>query len=226
MNILIVDDHPLIREALQAVLLRLESDVAVRTAANLREGLELAGSASDLDLVILDLNMPGSSGIDALKLWRNRHPDVPVVVLSSASDRATVLAAIGAGAAGFVPKSSPNDVMIGAIKLVLAGGRYLPPEALIPGASAGTAARRPTATRMLSLETLGLTARQVQVLEGIVAGKPNKIISRELDLAERTVKAHISAVFRALGVTSRTQAALAGAKLGVGRGPTRNEVPE
>jgi DNA-binding NarL/FixJ family response regulator len=150
-----------------------------------------------------------------LKAWRRRHPEVPVVVLSSADDRPTVLAAIAAGAAGFIPKSSPNEVLLNALRLVLAGGKYLPPEALAPAAGPGARPAR-AAESVRSLETLGLTDRQAQVLKLLAAGKSNKLICRELDLAERTVKAHISAVFRALGVTTRTQAALAAAKLGLG----------
>ena len=117
---------------------------------------------------------------------------------------------------GFIPKSSPNEVLLNALRLVLAGGKYLPPEALAPVAGSDARGARAATERALSLETLGLTDRQAQVLKLLAAGKSNKLICRELDLAERTVKAHISAVFRALGVTTRTQAALAAAKLGLG----------
>ncbi len=215
MKILVVDDHPLIREAVQAVVARLEPGATVLAAADSERGFAIAANEPDLELVLLDLNMPGLSGVPALKAWRSRCPDVPLVVLSSAQDRPTVLAAIGAGAAGFIPKSSTNEVMLGALRLVLAGGKYLPPEALTPvESSSGKPARAP-GEKALSLETLGLTDRQAQVLKLIAEGKSNKLICRELDLAERTVKAHISAVFRALGVTTRTQAALAAAKLGL-----------
>jgi len=215
MKILVVDDHPLIREAVQAVIARLEPGATVLAAGDSERGFAIAASESDLELVLLDLNMPGLSGVPALKAWRSRCPDVPVVVLSSAEDRPTVLAAIGAGAAGFIPKSSPNEVMLNALRLVLAGGKYLPPEALTPVDSSGAKAARAPSEKALSLETLGLTDRQAQVLKLIAEGKSNKLICRELDLAERTVKAHISAVFRALGVSTRTQAALAAAKLGL-----------
>ena len=213
MKILVVDDHPLMREAVQGVVARLEPGAAVLAAVDSERGFAIAAAEPDLDLVLLDLNIPGLAGIPGLKAWRRRCPDVPVVVLSSADDRTTVLAAIAAGAAGFIPKSSPNEVLLGALRLVLAGGKYLPPEALAP--IAGSGARRPAETAR-SLETLGLTDRQAQVLKLLAAGKSNKLICRELDLAERTVKAHISAVFRALGVTTRTQAALAAARLGLG----------
>jgi DNA-binding NarL/FixJ family response regulator len=216
MKILVVDDHPLIREAVQSVIVRLEAGATVHAVGDSEKGFAIAEREPDLDLVLVDLNMPGLSGVPALKAWRSRCPDVPVVVLSSAEDRTTVLAAIGAGAAGFIPKSSPNEVMLSALRLVLAGGKYLPPEALAPVAPLGAKAARKPARRALSLETLGLTDRQAQVLKLLAAGKSNKLICRELDLAERTVKAHVSAVLRALGVTTRTQAALAAAKLGLG----------
>jgi DNA-binding NarL/FixJ family response regulator len=215
MKILVVDDHPLIREAVQGVIARLEPGATVHAVGDSEKGFAIAEREPDLDLVLLDLNVPGLSGIPGLKAWRSRCPDVPVVVLSSAEDRATVLAAIGAGAAGFIPKSSPNEVMLSALRLVLAGGKYLPPEALAPVEPLDAKAARKPGPRALSLETLGLTDRQAQVLKLVAEGKPNKLICRELGLAERTVKAHISAVFRALGVTTRTQAALAAAKLGL-----------
>jgi DNA-binding NarL/FixJ family response regulator len=216
MKVLVVDDHPLMREAVQAVVARLEPGAIVHAAVDSERGFAIAAAEPDLDLVLLDLNIPGLAGVPALKAWRQRYPEVPVVVLSSADDRTTVLAAIAAGAAGFIPKSSPNEVLLGALRLVLAGGKYLPPEALAPMAGAGAKAARAAAETTRSLETLGLTDRQTQVLRLVAAGKSNKLICRELDLAERTVKAHISAVFRALGVSTRTQAAIAAAKLGLG----------
>jgi DNA-binding NarL/FixJ family response regulator len=216
LKLLVVDDHPLMREAVQGVVARLEAGATVLAAGDSEQGFAVADAEPDLDLVLLDLNVPGLAGIPALKAWRRRYPEVPVVVLSSADDRPTVLAAIAAGAAGFIPKSSPNEVLLNALRLVLAGGKYLPPEALAPVAGSGARAPRVATGRARSLETLGLTDRQAQVLKLLAAGKSNKLICRELDLAERTVKAHISAVFRALGVTTRTQAALAAAKLGLG----------
>lgn len=216
MKLLVVDDHPLLREAVQGVVTRLEPGAVVLAVGDSERGFAIADAEPDLDLVLLDLNLPGLAGIPALKAWRRRYPEVPVVVLSSANDRPTVLAAIAAGAAGFIPKSSSNEVLLNALRLVLAGGKYLPPEALAPVAGSGARAPRAATARALSLETLGLTDRQAQVLKLLAAGKSNKLICRELDLAERTVKAHISAVFRALGVTTRTQAALAAAKLGLG----------
>ena len=212
---LVVDDHPLIQDAVSDVLRRLEPQVVIDAAGDCERGLDLAAHGMEPDLVLLDLNLPGLSGIPALKLWRRRYPGIPVVVLSAATDQQTVLAAIGAGAAGFIPKSASNAVMLNALRLVLAGGRYLPPEVLSrSGAHELTPSRARQGTK-LSVETVGLSGRQAEVLKLIASGASNKVICRELGLAERTVKAHVTAVFRALKVTSRTQAAIEASKLGL-----------
>ena len=213
MRALVVDDHPLIQEAVSDVLRRLEPAVAIDVAGDCERGLTLAGQGTEPDLVLLDLNLPGLSGIPALKIWRTRYPGVPVVVLSAATDQQTVLAAMGAGAAGYIPKSSSNEVIENALRLVLGGGRYLPPEALARSGEEMPARSRHA--KALSIETLGLSARQAEVLKLIAQGASNKIICRELGLAERTVKAHVTAVFRALKVTSRTQAAIEASRLGL-----------
>ncbi|HEX6073470.1 MAG TPA: response regulator transcription factor [Sphingomicrobium sp.] len=215
MRALVVDDHPLIQEAVGAVLRRLEPEVAIDVAGDCERGLTLAGQGTEPDLVLLDLNLPGLSGIPALKIWRTRYPGVPVVVISAATDQQTVLAAIAAGAAGYIPKSSSNEVMLHALSLVLGGGRYVPPEALSRSAGDDAMSARSRHAKALSIETLGLSARQAEVLKLIAQGASNKIICRELGLAERTVKAHVTAVFRALKVTSRTQAAIEASRLGL-----------
>jgi DNA-binding NarL/FixJ family response regulator len=212
---LVIDDHPLIQEAVSNVLRRLEPLVAIDVAGDCERGLVLAGQGNEPDLVLLDLNLPGQSGIPALKLWRTGYPGIPVVVLSATTDQQTVLAAIGAGAAGFIPKSSSNEVMLNALRLVLAGGRYLPPEVLSRSRGDEVTSPRARHGTTLSIETLGLSARQAEVLKLIARGASNKVICRELGLAERTVKAHVTAVFRALKVTSRTQAAIEASKLGL-----------
>jgi DNA-binding NarL/FixJ family response regulator len=211
----VIDDHPLVQEAVSNVLRRLEPQAAIEVAADCESGLALAGQGAEPDLVLLDLNLPGVSGIPGVKLWRTRYPGTAVVVLSATTDQPTVLAAIGAGAAGFIPKSSSNEVMVNALRLVLGGGRYLPPELLSHSGRSDNALRRSRQGTTLSVETLGLSERQTEVLKLIAKGAPNKAICRELGLAERTVKAHVTAVFRALKVTSRTQAAIEASKLGL-----------
>jgi DNA-binding NarL/FixJ family response regulator len=222
MRALVVDDHPLIQEAVGNVLRRLDAQAEVAVAGDCERGLAIAGDGGELDLVLLDLNLPGLSGIPALKLWRARFPGVPVAILSATADQKAVLAAIGAGAAGFIPKSSTNEVMLSALRLVLAGGKYLPPEVLM-SSGALPAAPRKRHSASLSLETLGLTGRQTDVLRLLAKGASNKVICRELGLAERTVKAHVTAVLRALEVSSRTQAAIEAAKLGLGSADGKSE---
>jgi DNA-binding NarL/FixJ family response regulator len=221
---LVIDDHPLIQEAVGNVLRGLDAAVDLDLASDCERGLELAGSGVEPDLVLLDLNLPGLSGIAAVRAWSTRFPGVPVVVLSAATDQQTVLAALRAGAAGFIPKSSSNEVMLSAVRLVLAGGKYLPTEALVrSGSDQGPASARGIAP---TLDSLGLTARQIAVLRLLANGASNKVICRELGLAERTVKAHITAVFRALKVSSRMQAAIAATKLGVTADPERSGRPD
>jgi DNA-binding NarL/FixJ family response regulator len=212
MRVLVVDDHPLIQEAVSAILRHIEPEAEISVAADCERALEMAARGAEPDLVLLDLALPGLSGIAALRTWRTRFPGVPVAILSASSDRPTVLAAIGSGAAGFIPKSSTNEVMESAVRLVLAGGKYLPPEVI---ADSGLEPR-PARPRVATTDTLGLTGRQAEVLRLLASGASNKLICRELGLAERTVKAHVTAVFRALHVSSRTQAAIEAAKLGIG----------
>lgn len=216
MRALVIDDHPLIQEAVGNVLRRLDATVDIEVAGDCERGLTLASRGKEPDLVLLDLNLPGLSGIAAVRAWSTKFPGVPVIVLSAATDQQTVLAALVAGAAGFIPKSSSNEVMLSAVRLVQAGGKYLPTEALV---RSGSKDKLPSARGSAStLDSLGLTARQIAVLRLIANGASNKVICRELGLAERTVKAHITAVFRALKVSSRMQAAIAATKLGVTMG--------
>ena len=214
MKALIIDDHPLVREAVGNVLRGLDPSVDIAVAGDCDSGLEIAARGVEFDLLLLDLSLPGLSGIPALKRWRSQYPAVPVVVVSAADDQPTVIAAINAGAAGYIPKSSSNQVMREALRLVLAGGKYLPPQLL---GRPGGATRSSKAQRQAvpDLDLLGLTERQIAVLRLIVKGAPNKAICRELGLAERTVKAHVTAVLRSLKVSSRTQAAVEAVRLGL-----------
>ena len=208
---MIIDDHPLIQHAVSNVLRVIDAAVEIELAGDCARAMELADRGNEPDLVLLDLNLPGLSGIPALKRWRSRFPAVPVIVLSALDDRQTVLAAIAAGAAGYIPKSSSNDVMREAVRLVLAGGKYLPP-AVLAGTVVWSALQRKA---IADAPTLGLTDRQLAVLRLIAKGASNKVICRDLGLAERTVKAHVTAVLRSLKVSSRTQAAVEAVRLGL-----------
>lgn len=217
MKLLIVDDHPLIREGLANVLRELDSQLEVLEAESAEEALAALARPATVALVLLDLTLPGAQGMSLLEQMRAEHAAIPVVVLSANDDRAVVLGAIDAGAMGFISKRSPTQVLVNALRLVLAGGVYVPPQALDGGiAKAPEAAPRPSAGKSPRTPLdLGLTGRQADVLALLVQGKPNKAICRELDLAEGTVKTHITAILRALGVTNRTQALFALSRLGI-----------
>jgi len=222
MKILVVDDHPLIRSALRYVLAELESAVELLDAADCATAMELADAHPDLDLILLDLALPDLRGLDALYRVRDRCPAVPVVVLSATEDQNVVRGALDAGALGFIPKSSSNQVMLSALRLVLSGGVYVPPQALHhEEVYALTLARRAATTdneRSLPA-SIGLTERQTDVLALMVQGKPNKLICRELNLAEGTVKIHVTAILKALNVTNRTQAVIKANSLGLRLSP-------
>jgi DNA-binding NarL/FixJ family response regulator len=207
MNVLLIDDHALFREGLKFLLRSLDAALAVDEAGNCAKALEHAAARS-YDLVLLDLKMPGVDGLDALAALRDAIPAAPLVVLSGEDNAAVVRAAIERGAMGFIPKSSTPEVLIQALRLVLARGVYLPPTVLD---AAGPATAPPAASQALC----ALTPRQTDVLRCVIQGKPNKIIARELDVSESTVKAHLSSVLRALGAHNRTEAVYAAAKLGL-----------
>lgn len=216
-KILLIDDHTLFREGVQLLLKQLDDSVEVMSAGTCKLGLELAAAHSDVDLVLLDLELPDQVRFEGLSILRERHPGLPVVMLSARDDAATVVEALDRGAMGFIPKTSSTELMLNALRLVFAGGTYIPPEAIAGHASGGasTLDGRGIMRASRTLADLGLTGRQVDVLRLLVRGRSNKLICRELDLAEGTVKTHMTAVLRALHVTNRTQAIIAIAKLGI-----------
>ncbi|HEY8099283.1 MAG TPA: response regulator transcription factor [Burkholderiaceae bacterium] len=218
MQILLIDDHPLFREGVALLLARLGPAVTVLQAGTCAAAFGQIERTPAIDLILIDLKMPGMSGMEGIAVLRDRHPDIPVVVMSSDDDMETVMRAIDQGAMGFIPKSSSSDVMIGALNLILAKGIYLPPSVFLGTqrtADHHNKAPQVRSTSGKTLDQLGLTARQADVLYLVLQGKPTKIICRELNLSASTVKTHISAVLRALNVTTRTQAVIAAGKLGL-----------
>jgi DNA-binding NarL/FixJ family response regulator len=218
MKILVVDDHALIREAMRGALKELDGEVVILEASDSREAMALIEAHPDLELILLDLTLPDRDGFAVLTALRERYPAISVVVMSALQDRDTVVKALDLGALGFIPKSAQRKVMISALQLVLSGGVYIPPQALSQAASpplprsppppsppAGSSAGRAA----LSPGDLGLTGRQVDVLALMMQGKSNKAICRVLDLAEPTVKNHVTAILKALKVTNRTEAVIA-----------------
>jgi DNA-binding NarL/FixJ family response regulator len=210
-KLLIVDDHHLIREGLRPVLKRLGDgeEATVFEAASLEDAVAYADSHRDLDLVVLDLGLPDVAGFAALCDLQERHPGLPIVIMSGEDDPALMREAIEHGALGFIPKSSSGEVILNALRLVLSGGMYLPREIM----SAPAASTPPAPPPPSLASSLGLTPRQADVLALLVAGKSNKSICRDLNLAEGTVKTHVAAIFRALNVSSRVQAVIAVSKL-------------
>lgn len=220
-RVLLIDDHPLFAQGMTFLLAELAPDVDCVTARSVNEALSLGGP---FDLVLLDFNLPGPTGLDALAQVRASFEEVPTVLLSGEEGTASIRAAIDAGAMGYVPKSSTPAVLLAALRLVLAGGCYLPPQ-LLPGLwpespAAPAPSLRPAAAPTDAAtagwgDRLGLTERQLTVLFKAIQGKSNKVIARETNLAEGTVKAHLSTAFRVLGARNRTEAVFRAAQLGV-----------
>ena len=209
MHVLLVDDHAMFRQGLRFILTDLKDDISFSEAGTCAEAISLL-DAGPVDLALLDLNMPGSEGLTALRELRGSHPAVPVAVLSGVDDPDLIRSAIDEGASGFVPKASSSEVLLAALNLILAGGVYLPKAALNGQTTAGSAQVEAESARSDLL-----SERQTDVLLKAIQGKPNKAIAREMDIAEGTVKTHLSAAFRALGVHNRTEAVFAAARLGL-----------
>jgi DNA-binding NarL/FixJ family response regulator len=211
MKLLVVDDHPVLRGGLCALLQQLGNEVIVLQAANAEDGLGLVAQNPDFDIVLLDIAMPGMDGLKAIAEFGRLRPELPVVVLSSSESPKDVRHALAQGALGYIPKSANQHTLLAAVRLVMNGDLYVPPLIL----DEADAARL---THFRSSESVGkplLTDRQVSVLRAISEGRSNKEIAFELTLSEKTVKAHITAIFKVLNVINRTQAAATGRKNGL-----------
>ena len=206
-KILIADDHPLFREAIHNVISDGFPDSEVMETSDLDSALALTQEHDDLDLILLDLNMPGMHGLNGLITLRNEAPTIPVVIVSAEEDKQIVLQAITYGAVGFITKSSPRAQMTEAIEQILNGNVYLPSDII---RSSKPAPRRAShESSGIPPELLqALTRKQLLVLERMTKGESNKQIAYNLDIAETTVKAHVSAILRKLGVHNRVQAIL------------------
>ncbi len=210
MKILIGDDHVLFREGLRRLLEQLRDNATFAEASNFDELLDMAASKDEAyDLVLTDLRMPGWPGFSGIGMLRERQPNAKVVVVSASEAQADVREALENGAAGYIPKSSSVKIMLSALDLIFSGGVYVPAtvlrEGIEPdhrGAGGGIPPTDP------QLEQL-LTQRQREVLDRLREGKSNKQIAHELGLSEGTVKIHMTAIFKSLGVRNRTQAAMA-----------------
>lgn len=212
MKILVVDDHTLFREGLVLLLEALGQQVQIVQAEDAAAALRQVAAHPDLEVVMLDLVMPGPGGIELLPEIKRSIPEVPVVILSSDERQSTVTAAIEKGASGYIPKTSTGEVMRGALRLVMAGGIYIPPVVLRDEARSGRDDRPRSAPA--SPGDLGITPRQVEVLDCLLVGMPTKVIASRLGLSDSTVKTHTMAIFRALKVRNRTEAVLEASRRG------------
>jgi DNA-binding NarL/FixJ family response regulator len=197
-RILVVDDHPLYREGMMGALRAELGGVEVLGAGTAEEGLEVLAADPEVDLVLIDLRLPGMDGLSALAAYAARFPAVARLLVSGADEAALVRRAFAAGASGFLPKSMSVAEVSAAIRQVLAGGVYVPGASTVPPAGPGAQ----------------LSLRQLEVLRLLGEGYTNKQIARALDITERTAKAHVAAIFEALAVDNRTQAVVAAQRLG------------
>lgn len=213
MKILVVDDHSLITDALSVLFLDLDPAAEVLTTRTAEGGMELLEKNPDLDLVVLDLGMPGVSGTSLLESMVAHSPEMKILVLSGQQDPRNVMRVLQLGAAGFVPKSMASDTLLAAVKFVLSGGVYIPAD-LLEEVNRVAMIGTPERSREAGSTRVELTERQEQVLHLLARGAPIKIICRELGLSEGTVKTHVTAIYRAFNASNRTEALLAARRHG------------
>jgi len=205
-KVLLVDDHALFRDGMRYVLQQLADEVEILDTGNFTEALQLVMANPDIDLALLDLHMPDSNGVSSLQLFHQRFPSVPLVVVSGSDQRDDIESVMNLGAMGFISKMSPSKSMLSALRMVLDGGVYVPPQLLQQAVSKLEPGQALNDKRSQRASKYGLTPRQLQVLQLIGAGMSNKDISRELNLAEGTVKIHVAAIYQTLHVNSRVEA--------------------
>jgi DNA-binding NarL/FixJ family response regulator len=217
LKILVADDHHLVREGLKLTLLQIDARTQVLEASTLAEAIDAFHANPDIDLILLDLNMPGAAGLSGLDAFLAQCPAARLVVVSGTYDMKTVQAAIQKGALGFIPKMSGKRIVLSALRFILDGGIYVPPEPFISDSSPqeGDGTLRATAAFSTRAAAKGLTNRQIDVLRELLEGNSNKQICRNLNLAMGTVKAHVAAVLSALNVNTRAEAIAAADRQGL-----------
>lgn len=199
MRALVADDHELFRSGLRQLLVDVLGATDVREAETLDQAIETLTNEGAGDLILVDLRMPGMSGAEALAALRDGFPDAKVAVVSAWEERAEIIAALSAGVHGYIPKSLSSNEIAAAIRAVMDGQIFVPP----------ALGRRDPGASTYSAPSLGgdkLTSRQREVLNELLKGQASKEIARSLDIAEGTVKIHLAAIYRALGVRTRAEA--------------------
>ena len=207
MNIILIEDHPLFRAGIAAVIEELATPTYCTEVSNCEEALRLIKTGTGFELILLDLNLPGMDGMTGITILRDAAPATPIVILSATENTTKIKQAINAGAKGYIPKSSSRDIILGALRLVLSGGIYLPVNLIQPSTMNGNSDANVGAD--------GLTLRQHDVLRLVVRGKSNKEIAYELGMAENTVRVHVAAILKYLEVKNRTEAGYAAINRGL-----------
>ncbi len=207
MRIVLADDHGLIRDGIKPFLVELGGDVTVLEAGDFDTALTLAKEQDALDLVLLDLKMPGMNGFTGLETMASRFPSVPVVIMSGYFDRKDVLGALNSGAAGYIPKTMSGIAMLNALRLILSGEKYLPSSAFSDDGGEKSPPEPEIPLAEAKNDSLSaLTAREMEILKLLIEGKTNKEIARDLDLQEITIKIHVRNVYRKINASNRAQA--------------------
>lgn len=209
MRLLFADDHPMFLDAVREHLNRAFPDIEIQAASNLDEvtvKLANGGGSGEYDLVVLDFSMPGMDGAEGVRQLRDKFPDLAIAVTSGVARTRDVKTVLDLGAHGYLPKTLTGSAYAGALRVIAEGGTYVPVETM--QALAAEAADR-------KVNTEGLTPREIEVLEGIADGKPNKQIARDLDIHEVTVKLHARSIFKKIGVQNRSQAAVVARERGL-----------
>lgn len=218
LQVLLADDHALFRDGMRYVLQQLSDQVDIICAGDFAETLRQAEYNPALDLALLDLHMPGSEGVSAIRIFHSRFPAIPLVVVSGSDQRAEIEWAMEYGAMGFISKSTSGKAMVSTLRMILDGGIYFPPE--LNGASAAPACDKPAPQQeernsIGSLNKFGLTPRQLETLQHLAEGLSNKEIAQKMNLAEGTIKVHVAAAYQVLQVNSRIDAVRKAQKLGL-----------
>ena len=213
MQVLLADDHALFRDGMRYVLQQLSDQVDIICAGNFNETIKLAEANPGLDLALIDLNMPGSDGVASIRIFHHHFPEVPLVVVSGSDQRAEIEWVMEYGAMGFISKSSTAKEMVTALRVVLGGDIYFPPQLTPQSESECNQTEHDSPIQHLNMH--GLTKRQMQTLQYLAEGLSNKEIALKMELAEGTIKVHVAATYQVLQVSSRLDAVRKAQKLGL-----------
>lgn len=214
-SFLLIDDHPMMRDAIRHTIDEVSPGARTVSAATLAETRERLTGGMQYDYILLDLNLPDARGVETLTQLRQASPGTPIVIISGDTERDTIVRCLELGAVGYIPKTLHSDAFSYALRLIVSGQVYVPHQVVASRKPFSSDHQRRPKPSDGDPRRLGLTERQVSVLALMLRGMPNKLICREMNLAEGTVKVHVSAVLRALGVRTRTQAVIAASEMGL-----------